>query len=131
MAKNHRQGLLLGRVWAGAPAADWLIIALGVLLSIPLYWPDGPMSEVPYFIWPYRAFVGVEMCWAVYRVWRCRRARVVHQLYREDIFDGVCPDRGSDINSKNAWAWYRRQGSPKTITRQRPCRYTRDPAVYE
>jgi len=130
-ATNRRRGLILGRIWAGAPAVSWLNIALGALISVWLYWPGNPMNTVLYFIWPCRLFAAIEICSALYMVWRSRRARVVYELYYEDIFDGVCPDRGSDINRKNAWAWYRRHGSPKKILRPRACRYAREPVAHE
>lgn len=37
---------------------------------------------------------------------------VAHALHFEDVIDGVCPDRGSEISEDAVWRWYERQGRP-------------------
>ena len=54
---------------------------------------------------------------------RCRwQWGVARALHFEDVIDGVCPDRGSEINEAAAWRRYVKQGKPWWLSpsRKRP-----------
>lgn len=44
---------------------------------------------------------------------------VAHALHFEDVVDGVCPDRESEINEAAVWRWYVKQGKPWRINPKR------------
>lgn len=47
---------------------------------------------------------------------------VAHALHFEDVIDGTCPDRGSEINEAAVWRWYEKRGRPLWLgpRRERP-----------
>ncbi|HKT64162.1 MAG TPA: hypothetical protein VJR91_11360 [Burkholderia sp.] len=46
--------------------------------------------------------------------WQWRNACILHL---QDVVDGVCPDRGSEITEAAVWRWYVQQGKPWRVDR--------------
>jgi hypothetical protein len=44
---------------------------------------------------------------------------VAHVLHFEDVIDGVCPDRESEISEAAVWRWYVKLGKPWRINHNR------------
>ncbi|WP_159068991.1 hypothetical protein [Burkholderia metallica] len=79
--------------------------ALDLGSAIPLQWA--------LILW------GATFGWIVAEAFYEWQLHLAARLYYEDIADGVCPDRGMEMTSANAWKWYRRHGSPWWISSKR------------
>ncbi|VWC93202.1 hypothetical protein BCO18175_03528 [Burkholderia contaminans] len=97
--------------WTGIVACALYTTVVGWLAaldfgsSVPLQWA--------LMLW------GATFGWIVAEAFYEWQLHLAARLYCEDIADGVCPDRGMQMTSANAWKWYRRQGSPWWISSKR------------
>ncbi|WP_038492225.1 hypothetical protein [Collimonas arenae] len=111
--------------WMGLSWWEWVTLLNVLLLNVMCWWfgPDEFGNR------PLRWFAGSALLFIIgqyiYWAWCRGRLHIAYDLYYQDIFDGICPDRGADINYKNGWKWYRKQGYPKQIDPSRQRRYRR------
>ncbi|MCG5077673.1 hypothetical protein [Paraburkholderia tagetis] len=109
------------RFFAGISLFLWLLwgmqLAIGTLLTVSGWFMAedlGTTFYVQFGLVLLGAALGQIAC-SLYGMWQWR---VACQLHFEDVWDGVCPDSGDDI--EDVWRWYVKRGKPWRLDPNRP-----------